>query len=411
MRTRALLLGVALFGLVCLGWASFVVAAPEARTGTRMYVAEEVEIPLPMKGPDLDHVAGGFYVKPPLMSTLPTIDGVVNYPGEWTGAAITDVSDTLGVIGDPDPAGSVYMFMGYGTHATLGDVLVIGVKNLQDTTIDDEDQIGLYVDDNNDGGWDGSIYDLEGNFWVTVFRPDTLAFRVIRPGGNPSDTTWVNLEPGVQLCGWALNPTTNTMDYEAMIVVTPDTVDMTWPYVNWEINAQVVDSVVGFWMFCLDQGTGDYDGVWPQVSSSAFEATGFGDLWPRVVMLNGFDDFQDYPSGSEGRWPQTKYGELLMTFENTTNSTQSDIRGWLDFYRMDNGNFMQRRNGPLVSLTGRQVENWTVVVGPVPAGVSPALPLRCYGRVGPNPADTLNMYDQRWFDFHTTTINTPGNIP
>jgi hypothetical protein len=411
MWRRSLLLSVCLSGLLALGWASLVTAAPQATTGTKAFVAAGVEVPLPAKG-GLDHVPGGFYIRPPLMSTLPTIDGVVNYPGEWTGAAIKDVSDTLGVIGDPDAAGTVYLFMGYGVHATLGDVLVLGVKNLQDTTVDDEDQIGLYIDDNNDGAWDGSTYQLEGNFWVTVFRPDTLAFRVIHPGGNPSDTTWVNLAPGVTLCGWALNPTTNTMDYEAMIAVTPDTVDMTFPYVNWQINAEVVDSVVGFWMFCLDAGTGDYDGVWPQVSSSAFEAMGFGDLWPRSVMLNGFDDFQDYPN-PPGRWPQTKYGELMMTFENTTNTPQANMRGWLDFYVYAGGhwNFNRRIQGPQVSLSAHQVQDWTVVVGPVPASVNPTLPIRCFGRVGPSPADTLTMYDQRYFELHTTTINTPGNIP
>jgi hypothetical protein len=372
-------------------------------------VAEEMDVPLPAKGPELDHVPGGYYIHPPLMGTLPTIDGVVNFPGEWTGAAVVDVSDTLGVIGDPDAAGSVYLFMGWGVHGTLGDVLLLGVKNLQDQTIDDEDQIGIYFDDNNDGEWDGSTYDLEGNFWVTVFRPDTLAFRVIRAGGNPGDTTWVNLEPTVQLCGWAQNPTSNTMDYEAMITITPDTVDQTWPYVNWELQAVAVDSVIGFWMFCLDAGTGDYDAVWPQVSSSAFEPTGFGDIWPRPVMLNGFDDYQDHPGGTLGRWPQDKYGEFAMTYENTTTSAQNGVKAWLDFYRTSpNPALVRTLNRPDVSLTPGQVQNWTVVVGPVPASVQPTWTMRCYGRVGPN---TSTVWNERYFDFQSTLSNNPGNIP
>ncbi|KPJ53297.1 hypothetical protein AMJ39_05175 [candidate division TA06 bacterium DG_24] len=241
----------------------------------------------------------GYYVFPPYMDPLPTIDGFVWYPGEWSGAAVVDVSDTLGLIGEPDPPGSAYMLMGWGVDPQIDTVLVIGVKNFADTIFNDEDQIGLYVDDNNDGQWDGSIYDLEGNFWCTTFRPDTLAFRVIRPGGNPSDTTWVNLAPGVRLCGMMVNPITQSVDYEVMVTVTPDTVDRTFPYVNWQINAMAVDSTVGLWMFCLDAEAGDYDAVWPQNWANAFDPSGFGEIWPDFLSLQMTPDTTEVSPGED----------------------------------------------------------------------------------------------------------------
>ena len=46
MWRRSFLLSVCLSGLLILIWASFVLAAPEARTGTKTYAALGVEIPL-----------------------------------------------------------------------------------------------------------------------------------------------------------------------------------------------------------------------------------------------------------------------------------------------------------------------------------------------------------------------------
>lgn len=331
----------------------------------------------------------GYSVFPPYMNPLPTIDGPVWFPGEWSGAAIVDVSDTLGVVGEPDPPGTVYMFLGWGVHPVLDSVLVIGVKHLTDTTIDDEDQIGLYVDDNNDGEWDPSLYDLEGNFWTTWFRPDTLAFRVIRPPGEPSDTTWVNLAPGVELCGWEWNPISSSMDCEVMIRVTPDTLDTSFPYVNWEINAKAAVSVVGMWMYYLDAGTGDYDAVWPQNAPSGFEPADFGEIWPRFLMVELTPDTTQVQAGDD-LW-------FSVDLEHTTPEVLTfDV--WVEGYILGGAPYAGNPVIGPIELTANGIQGVYGVRRHVhiPAAAPPGGPYRLSMRAGSHP---YTIWAEDFFEF------------
>jgi hypothetical protein len=114
----------------------------------------------------------------PEASVTPTFDGQI-LAGEWDEAVMVDISDVLGY-DEPDPPQSAYMYMKYDEDE---DLLYVAAEDLLNTSLDNSEGIGFYVDDNNNGEWDYSNPGSEGNYWVYYYTTgSTVRYRSLSGG-------------------------------------------------------------------------------------------------------------------------------------------------------------------------------------------------------------------------------------
>ncbi len=194
------------------------------------------------------------------VGSTPTIDGVIS-PGEWADAFETDISNFLGrrdnII---RPIGSVMAW--FKVNAAKSE-LYVAVDNTYDVTLEDHDEIALYVDDNNDGLYPAPGDSTEGNYWAAHYASgDVIKFRPIYNNGGVGNTFFL---PSPQI---KVSAATGHIVYEFVIPLGTAS--------NWQVgfNSQ---SQSGIFIFALDDPT-NYDGWWPCLNQNIFTAEGYGTI-------------------------------------------------------------------------------------------------------------------------------------
>jgi len=178
----------------------------------------------------------------------PTIDGNIQ-TAEWTGAEMTDVSDILGRSGIASRAGSAYLWLKHDSNF----VYFAGAMPYA-TTANNGDQLGLYLDEDNDGTWANDF--SEGNYWLINYETggiDSLIYRAITP------TTTVRYGP-VPSSQIASTLTNGYIEFEGSIPI---------GITNQDITVNPNGDTMGFWMYADDEPGSRYYGWWSQNTSPA----------------------------------------------------------------------------------------------------------------------------------------------
>ena len=181
-----------------------------------------------------------------LTSTPPTIDGNIQ-TSEWSDAEKYDVSDVLGQEGVPYPAGSAYLYLKHdATNLYLGCDLPYA------STLDDLDQLGIYLDDNNDNVW--ATDSSEGNYWVVHYpSADSVRYRAIT---SSTPTTWLY---GSVFSPVSITTTSGHLQFEAVIPIGT---------AKHQLNVNPNGDTAGLWFFAQDNPYGDRYAYWPTDMSS-----------------------------------------------------------------------------------------------------------------------------------------------
>ncbi len=284
--------------------------------------------------------AGSEMYVAPLM-IVPSCDGYID-PTEWADAYMYDVSDTTGQSdGLPDPLGSVTLWLKQDDNGVY-----FAIRNNVDQVLDEYDQCGLYFDDDYDGCWHPSAT-TEGNNWLVY----SAAGNFVRwrywqdyDCGFPPNYVCV-YDNVVTVADWfptcfgiGIGPTGN-VDYEVMIPygATDEYLDLTMP-----------PESLGFYMYCMDQGTGSYNGEWPSqyYATTYNEPCYYGRLicgeveeWPNHKMhfpqlpdLEGWDVFAIFPKTLADDWQCSETGEITdIHFWGSWKDTDGDP--WTDNFQ------------------------------------------------------------------------------
>jgi WD40 repeat protein len=193
--------------------------------------------------------------------TVPTIDGVME-PGEWDDAFVLDTSDFLGSYDNtPQPIGSV---MGYYKVNAEGTELYVAYVNMNDTELEDHDEVALYIDDNNDGVYPDPDVNTEGNYWAAYYAAgNQLKFRPIYNTGGTGDIQYLD-NPQLEV-----SVASGYVVYEFMIPIGTE---------PWMINPSA-DNQSSLAIFVLDDNApdpNDFDGWWPMDNNDLFAPPAYG---------------------------------------------------------------------------------------------------------------------------------------
>jgi len=207
-------------------------------------------------------VASGFVINEisVYVGSTPTIDGTIS-PGEWDDAFVMDASDFLGIYDNlPNPVGSVTMY--YKVNQDLTE-LYVACDNQNDVTLEDHDEVALYIDDNNDGTYPATGDDSEGNYWAVYYASgNLLRYRPIYNTGGVGTVIEVS-NPQVEVSN-----ATGHIVYEFMVPMGDDQV--------WKINPNEQNQS-GLFTFTLDDPS-NFDGYWPTLNQQIFEPAGYGTI-------------------------------------------------------------------------------------------------------------------------------------
>lgn len=243
----------------------------------------------------------------------PVIDGTIS-PGEWDDAYIIDASDFLGKYDNtPNPVGSVMMY--FKNNAAMTELYVASI-NLNDSVLEDHDEVALYIDDNNDGVFPAAGDSTEGNYWAAYYASgNVIRFRPIYNTGGVG-YTYLLENPQIEV-----SDATGYIVYEFMVPIGTDA--------NWKISPNPQNQS-GLFMFTLDDPTA-FDSYWPCQNPQIFSPIGYGqitfdaedtepvppdpvNIWwtdgpPYTVFvewnqpdINDFDHFNVYYSLNSGNW-------------------------------------------------------------------------------------------------------------
>jgi len=128
----------------------------------------------------------------PQSALIPTFDGVIN-SSEWNDAVRVDMSDVFGY-DQPDPPGTAFLYMKYNDAR---DTLYVAAEDYLNLSLDDNEGIGFYVDDNDNDAWDYSNPGSEGNYWVYYYASGpTVRYRSLT-GGEWASNYYVFPNPQV----------------------------------------------------------------------------------------------------------------------------------------------------------------------------------------------------------------------
>jgi Secretion system C-terminal sorting domain len=213
--------------------------------------------------------------------TTPIIDGTIE-EGEWDDAFEMDASDFLGTYDNtPCPVGSVIMF--YKTNEAMTELYVACI-NLNDSVLEDHDEVALYIDDNNDGFYpvSGSGDDSEGNYWAAYYAAgNQLKFRPIYSNGGTGDIFYLE-NPQLEI-----SDATGAIVYEFMIPIGDDE--------TWKISPNE-NMQSGMFLFVLDDPSA-FDGYWPCQNLQIFEPSGYG-----TMTFDAVDGIPAAPDGTSIWW-------------------------------------------------------------------------------------------------------------
>ncbi|MEO0010014.1 MAG: kelch repeat-containing protein, partial [candidate division WOR-3 bacterium] len=163
-------------------------------------------------------------------SSTPSIDGYIA-PGEWDDAYYVNASNFWGWGGTPYPPNAAKAWFKHD-----GNYLYAAFAMPLAMTRDIGDQIGFYLDENNDGQW--ATDNSEGNYWYWVNGSgvDEVLYRPITPSG-----------PGVQ--GVAPGAQSVTGVFNGYLVFETKTPFGVLPY---QLNMNPAGDTAHLWFFELD---------------------------------------------------------------------------------------------------------------------------------------------------------------
>ncbi len=207
-----------------------------------------------------------FQVIVPPTIQAPTIDGILS-PGEWATAAVVDISDTLGVDGNPENPGDCIV---YALHDVF--YLYLAFDCLKDTALADHSQPSAAFDDDNSGTWPAEDT-TEGvnalgsdNGWFCSWWLEDFSWS----GWYPSGQVIYSFSAGTGhvVCEWVIP------------LVYP--ISDTGPQFLGTSAVAIQEDTVGVLLFYADAEEG-LVGYWPQNLPLWYDPSGYGDL----ILLPG----------------------------------------------------------------------------------------------------------------------------
>ncbi len=211
------------------------------------------------------------------VGTVPTIDGSID-EAEWADAFLLYCGDVLGQ-SDNLPYNLMGVTARFKVDSTMEN-LYIAVSNGVDGVFEDHDEVGVYIDDNNDGVFpaNGSEDLSEGNFWAVHYASgDVMRYR---PCFDPSGVGTVE-----EYTDWQVAVVENgtMIDYEFAI-----------PIGNQYNYIQPGEgNVSGIGLFVLDDPS-TFNAWWPATMMNIFKPQFYGEIHfgaentipPAAVNLN-----------------------------------------------------------------------------------------------------------------------------
>ena len=204
--------------------------------------------------------------------TIPIIDGIIS-EGEWDDAFRVDCSDFLGTYDNNKVP--VETVMGYFKMNSDNTEMYVAYYDLNDTDIEDHDEVALYIDDNGDRSFPPDGDDSEGNYWAAHYASgDVIKYRPIHSNGSVGDVVFLD-NPQI-----AVSADAGYMVYEFVIPMGSAE--------NWQLTPGPNNySTLG--IFVLNDPS-DFDGWWPYNNTNLFAPTGFG-----TINYNAIDEIPPAP--------------------------------------------------------------------------------------------------------------------
>jgi len=237
-----------------------------APTRVYYYVVTSI-LPGDLQSPFSNEAAGwassGFLTDevPVWYGPAPVIDGIIS-EGEWDDAYRLECSDFLGTYDNSEaPVGSVQGFFKCNEELTE---LYVACFNLNDTVLEDHDEIGLYIDDNNDGHFPPAdlFDDSEGNYWAAYYASGSvIKYRPLYDSGGAGTVFYLD-DPQI-----AVSVDAGYLVYEFVLPLGEE---------DWEIDPDA-NGQSGFFNFTLDDPD-EFDGWWPAAALNPFDPGQYGTL-------------------------------------------------------------------------------------------------------------------------------------
>jgi len=167
-------------------------------------------------------------------SRIPTIDGQIGL-FEWSDATVVDITNT----------GIVQPVTAYIKNDNR--YLYIAIDDPNDTTLDINDQAGIYFDDDHNHQWDADATTDEGNYWCIYDGTNWInQFRGIYYDGSTYPYGFVAPVTAVDVTS-AVSLLSGNMQYEIRID---------------KMAGALQCSTIGFYFWSFDAGTGLLNGEW-----------------------------------------------------------------------------------------------------------------------------------------------------
>jgi len=269
-------------------------------------------------------------------ASVPVIDGILS-AGEWDDAFKMDISDVYGYGGGvPVPQGSAFMYLKFDDNTNM---LYIAGEDFLNPTLDDNEGLGLYFDDNNNNVFDEDPPFLtEGNFWA-YWHPAgaDLRFRKIVGGAVGQVITLSNAQV-------KFSDVSGHLQCEVAIPM--------GFMEGYQLQVFAPDKIVGLGTFLIARQAGlpVYHGYWPQTMNSLFNPIYFGDVKINVSLVA--------PPQPPTDIQVTRQGEnLLITWNDPTLGLNNDpllVPANIKLYR--NGKYITTFASGVQSLIDDDVE-------------------------------------------------------
>ncbi|MCB1060754.1 MAG: carboxypeptidase regulatory-like domain-containing protein [Calditrichaeota bacterium] len=185
----------------------------------------------------------------PEFTTPVTFDGVLS-PGEWDDAIEIDVSDVFGYDGADRPQ-SAYLYMKYNDEE---DLLYLACKDYLNSSLDDGEGFGIYVDDDDSDTWSYNRSGSEGNYWAYYYSTgSTLRYRSL--SGAP-----YNADPYYTFPNPQIGFSTASGYFSGEVAIPMGFRDL------YQVALYGPDKTpgIGFFVIKRNSGTAIFDGWWPQ---------------------------------------------------------------------------------------------------------------------------------------------------
>ncbi len=116
----------------------------------------------------------------PEMTQAVTFDGILS-EGEWDDAVVVDISDVFGY-DEPNAPETAYLYMKYDDE---NDLMLVACEDFLNTSLDNDEGIGFYVDDDDNDAWTTERSGSEGNYWAYYSSTGNHSLRYRSLSGAP----------------------------------------------------------------------------------------------------------------------------------------------------------------------------------------------------------------------------------